>query len=73
MIILKSCQPIHYYEDCQRIVRVLAEYGFLATIHEAQDIWMQMSAEQFAMSFYGLPESDLTLLQMARPYFEAEE
>lgn len=60
------------YYDCKRMVQILAERGYAATIEQARDIWSKHS-ETMAAGWLGLPDDDASLFMEMSPYFEVEE
>lgn len=66
---LLKCAPIHHWEDCQRIISVLAAHGLEARPEEAQRVWEEIS-NRGGYEWQEMPLSDNRIWEAIREIVE---
>ena len=68
-LIINNHVEYRYPEDVERIVKILAERGYRATNHQANQVW-DMYSESMCAGWMILPENDEEVFDCIRLYIE---
>ena len=58
---------VRYPLDCNRILRILTELGYIATLRDAEDVWRDLSSDK-GCTWRVLPESNKELQETLEAY-----
>lgn len=58
---------VRYPEDCNRVLKILTQLGYVATLRDAEDVWRDLSSDM-ACTWRVLPEKDQELQEMLEKF-----